>query len=109
MKSLFKVTLLAATMAVALNAPLTFAADTATKAAPAAESKSAFKNDDQKSAYALGASLGRYMENSLKEQEKLGIKLDKAQLIAGVQDALPIRANCPTRRSNRLCRPLKRA
>ncbi|HBR2155064.1 TPA: FKBP-type peptidyl-prolyl cis-trans isomerase [Klebsiella pneumoniae] len=87
MKSLFKVTLLAATMAVALNAPLTFAADKATKAAPAAESKSAFKNDDQKSAYALGASLGRYMENSLKEQEKLGIKLDKAQLIAGVQDA----------------------
>ena len=87
MKSLFKVTLLAATMAVALNAPLTFAADTATKAAPAAESKSAFKNDDQKSAYALGASLGRYMENSLKEQEKLGIKLDKDQLIAGVQDA----------------------
>ncbi|MEH8796207.1 FKBP-type peptidyl-prolyl cis-trans isomerase, partial [Klebsiella quasipneumoniae subsp. similipneumoniae] len=62
-------------------------ADTAAKAAPAAESKSAFKNDDQKSAYALGASLGRYMENSLKEQEKLGIKLDKAQLIAGVQDA----------------------
>ncbi|MDI5568758.1 hypothetical protein MJI47_30480, partial [Salmonella enterica subsp. enterica serovar Kentucky] len=32
-------------------------------------------------------SLGRYMENSLKEQEKLGIKLDKDQLIAGVQDA----------------------
>ncbi len=30
---------------------------------------------------------GRYMENSLKEQEKLGIKLDKSQLIAGVQDA----------------------
>jgi FKBP-type peptidyl-prolyl cis-trans isomerase FkpA len=32
MKSLFKVTLLATTMAVALNAPLTFAADTAAKA-----------------------------------------------------------------------------
>jgi FKBP-type peptidyl-prolyl cis-trans isomerase FkpA len=87
MKSLFKVTLLATTMAVALNAPLTFAADAAAKAAPAAGSKAAFKNDDQKSAYALGASLGRYMENSLKEQEKLGIKLDKDQLIAGVQDA----------------------
>ncbi len=43
-------------------------------------------NDDQKSAYALGASLGRYMENSLKKK-KLGIKLDKDQLIAGVQDA----------------------
>ncbi|PPS58960.1 hypothetical protein CRX72_26185 [Pantoea sp. BRM17] len=46
-----------------------------------------FKNEDQQSAYALGASLGRYMDNSLKEQEKLGIKLDKDQLIAGVQDA----------------------
>jgi len=88
MKSLFKVTLLAATMAVALSAPA-FAAPAAaakdTAAAPA--SNAAFKNDDQKSAYALGASLGRYMENSLKEQEKLGITLDKTQLIAGVQDA----------------------
>ncbi|MBU4682766.1 FKBP-type peptidyl-prolyl cis-trans isomerase [Cedecea davisae] len=90
MKSLFKVTLLATTMAVVLNAPA-FAAPAAAKdAAPAAaqaDSKAAFKNDDQKAAYALGASLGRYMENSLKEQEKLGITLDKAQLIAGVQDA----------------------
>lgn len=109
MKSLFKVTLLATTMAVALNAPLTFAADTATKAAPAVESKSAFKNDDQKSAYALGASLGRYMENSLKEQEKLGIKLDKSQLIAGVQDAFADKSKLSDQRSNRLCRPLKRA
>lgn len=86
MKSLFKVTLLATTMAVALHAPITFAADAA-KPAATADSKAAFKNDDQKAAYALGASLGRYMENSLKEQEKLGIKLDKDQLIAGVQDA----------------------
>lgn len=115
MKSLFKVTLLATTMAVALNAPLTFAAETVTKAAteakaaPATDSKSAFKNDDQKSAYALGASLGRYMENSLKEQEKLGIKLDKAQLIPAFRTLLPIRASCPIRRSNRLCRRLKLA
>ncbi|EIZ8991755.1 FKBP-type peptidyl-prolyl cis-trans isomerase [Cronobacter sakazakii] len=88
MKSLFKVTLLATTMAVAFNAPLTFAAPAAQQQTPAAaDSKAVFQNDDQKSAYALGASLGRYMENSLKEQEKLGIKLDKNQLIAGVQDA----------------------
>lgn len=88
MKSLFKVTLLATTMAVAFNAPLTFATPAAQQQTPAAaDSKAAFQNDDQKSAYALGASLGRYMENSLKEQEKLGIKLDKNQLIAGVQDA----------------------
>jgi len=93
MKSLFKVTLLATTMAVALNAPLAMAAETTPAAAPAeqapqqAPKNAAFKNDDQQSAYALGASLGRYMENSLKEQEKLGIKLDKDQLISGVQDA----------------------
>ncbi|EHD19873.1 MULTISPECIES: FKBP-type peptidyl-prolyl cis-trans isomerase [Brenneria] len=79
MKSLFKVTLLATTMALTLNAGQALAADatTATK----------FKSDEQAAAYALGASLGRYMDNSLKEQEKLGIKLDKDQLIAGVQDA----------------------
>lgn len=92
MNSLFKVTLLATTMAVALNAPLSMAAEstaapTAAPAAPQAPKNAAFKNEDQQSAYALGASLGRYMDNSLKEQEKLGIKLDKQQLIAGVQDA----------------------
>ena len=87
MKSFFKVTALATTMALALNASA-FAADAAKAdtAAPAA-AHSQFKNDDQQAAYALGASLGRYMDNSLKEQEKLGIKLDKDQLIAGVQDA----------------------
>lgn len=108
MKSLFKVTLLATTMAVALHAPITFAAEAA-KPATTADSKAAFKNDDQKSAYALGASLGRYMENSLKEQEKLGIKLDKDQLIAGVRMHLLIRANSPTKRSNRLCKHSKLA
>lgn len=90
MKSLFKVTLLATTMAVALNAPLAMAAEATAPAQQApqqAPKNDAFKNDDQQSAYALGASLGRYMENSLKEQEKLGIKLDKDQLISGVQDA----------------------
>ncbi|KFK93040.1 MULTISPECIES: FKBP-type peptidyl-prolyl cis-trans isomerase [unclassified Serratia (in: enterobacteria)] len=99
MKSLFKVTLLATTMAFALNASHVMAADAAkpaadaaapaTEAAKPAEAPSTgkFKNDDEQAAYALGASLGRYMENSLKEQEKLGIALDKDQLISGVQDA----------------------
>ncbi len=96
MKSLFKVTLLATTMALALGATQAMAADPATAAdtttaAPAATAPATlnpqFKNDNEQAAYALGASLGRYMDNSLKEQEKLGIKLDKTQLIAGVQDA----------------------
>lgn len=85
MKSLFRVTLLATTMALTLNAGYALAADEAkaSDAAPAAK----FKSDEEAAAYALGASLGRYMDNSLKEQEKLGIKLDKDQLISGVQDA----------------------
>ncbi|AAM87521.1 peptidyl-prolyl cis-trans isomerase [Yersinia pestis biovar Microtus str. 91001] len=83
MKSLFKVTLLATAMTLTLNTSTVFAAD----ATSPVVTNSAFKNNDQQSAYALGASLGRYMDNSLKEQEKLGIKLDKDQLIAGVQDA----------------------
>lgn len=88
MKALLKVSLLATALTVGLNVPLAMAAETA---APTANSQvslnKAFKDQNQQSAYALGASLGRYMENSLKEQEKLGIKLDNKQLIAGVQDA----------------------
>ncbi|MGM3173326.1 FKBP-type peptidyl-prolyl cis-trans isomerase [Dickeya lacustris] len=96
MKSLFKVTLLTAAMGLALStgvmaedavktADTAAAAPAAADAAKAAPSK--FKSDEEAAAYALGASLGRYMDNSLKEQEKLGIKLDKQQLIQGVQDA----------------------
>ncbi|GAB7261662.1 MULTISPECIES: FKBP-type peptidyl-prolyl cis-trans isomerase [Dickeya] len=96
MKSLFKVTLLTAAMGLALStgvmaadaAKTTDAAATAPAAADAAKAATGkFKSDEEAAAYALGASLGRYMDNSLKEQEKLGIKLDKQQLIQGVQDA----------------------
>jgi FKBP-type peptidyl-prolyl cis-trans isomerase FkpA len=87
MKSLFKVTLLATTMALTLNTSVASAAEAAKTAVAPATINSEFKNADQQSAYALGASLGRYMDNSLKEQQKLGIKLDKNQVIAGVQDA----------------------
>lgn len=77
MKSLFKVSLLATTLAVALNAPAVMAATSATTTTEQTPTNAAFKDQSQQSAYALGASLGRYMDNSLKEQEKLGIKLDK--------------------------------
>ncbi|NKI75633.1 FKBP-type peptidyl-prolyl cis-trans isomerase [Dickeya sp. CFBP 2040] len=98
MKSLFKVTLLTAAMGLALStgvmaadeAKTTDAAAATSAPAPADAAKVAagkFKSDEEAAAYALGASLGRYMDNSLKEQEKLGIKLDKQQLIQGVQDA----------------------
>ncbi len=87
MKSLFKVTLLATTMAKLPCMHRSLLLLKLQNLLQLLTAKQRSKNDDQKSAYALGASLGRYMENSLKEQEKLGIKLDKDQLIAGVQDA----------------------
>ncbi|HGJ5872213.1 MAG TPA: FKBP-type peptidyl-prolyl cis-trans isomerase [Arsenophonus apicola] len=77
MKSLFKTTLLVTTLSMVLNTSQVFAADANKK----------FDNEDQRSAYALGASLGRYMDNSLMQQKSIGINLDRQQLLAGVQDA----------------------
>ncbi|MDK7757386.1 FKBP-type peptidyl-prolyl cis-trans isomerase [Providencia rettgeri] len=80
MKSLFKASLLATTLAFTFAAPQVMAGE-------AKAQSSAFKNAEERNAYALGASLGRYMQNSLEEQKTIGINLDKAQLLAGVQDA----------------------
>lgn len=67
MRSLFKVTLLATTMALTLNANLVMAAEAAkaSDAAPAAK----FKSDEDAAAYSLCASLRRYIDNPLKEQK----------------------------------------
>ncbi|CAJ0992386.1 FKBP-type peptidyl-prolyl cis-trans isomerase [Pantoea sp. Nvir] len=92
MKSLFKVTTLATIISIMLHAKLTAASTELTRASDTKDTVSQiskntfFKNEDQQSAYALGASLARYMNNSLEEQKKLGIKLDKQQLLEGVQD-----------------------
>lgn len=59
MKSLFKASLLATTLALAFGAPQVMAAETTTKA----PTSSAFKSAEERNAYALGASLGRYMQN----------------------------------------------
>lgn len=80
MKSLFKASLLATTLAFTFAAPQVMAAE-------AKAQSSAFKNAEERNAYALGASLGSYMQNSLEEQKTIGINLDNAQLLAGVQDA----------------------
>ncbi|KGJ92170.1 FKBP-type peptidyl-prolyl cis-trans isomerase [Thalassotalea sp. ND16A] len=46
------------------------------------------ETEDQKQAYALGASIGSYMNNNLTEQEKFGIVLDKDLLMAGFTESL---------------------
>ncbi|OTA19473.1 FKBP-type peptidyl-prolyl cis-trans isomerase [Xenorhabdus beddingii] len=86
MKSLFKTSLLATTLAVAFSVPQALAANTEAKSE--VKLNSTFKTAEQQNSYALGASLGSYMANSLKEQKTLGINIEKTQLLAGVEDAL---------------------
>ncbi len=94
MKLLYKITLLAMTMAPVINAPHVLAAGSPEVSGLASAQKqevtknAAFKNDDQQSAYALGASFARYMESTLKDYQKIGISLDKSKLIAGFNEAL---------------------
>ncbi|WOH36903.1 FKBP-type peptidyl-prolyl cis-trans isomerase [Thalassotalea fonticola] len=55
----------------------------------AAEKKAVvLETEDQKQSYALGASIGSYMNNNLTEQEKFGVVLDKELLMAGFTESL---------------------
>ncbi len=88
MELFFKTALLVVTIMSSLNVTQISAAGIPKPDSAASVTiNSKFKDDAEQSAYALGASLGQHMEKSLKEQEKLGIRLDKEQLIAGVQAA----------------------
>ena len=101
MKQILKVSLLAAAMAVvitgcqqdetkpvdagkAAEAKAEVKADSA--AAPAASG--ALKTFEETSAYAIGQSMGRYISNTLERQQELGVKLDNAMIMQGVQDGL---------------------
>ncbi|EGY28413.1 Domain amino terminal to FKBP-type peptidyl-prolyl isomerase, partial [Candidatus Regiella insecticola 5.15] len=77
MKSRFKFTLLAMTITLTLNTSQTFAIAEIADKSVTTKTDNNFKTEGEKTSYALGASLGSYMENSFQEQEKLGIKLDK--------------------------------
>lgn len=47
-----------------------------------------FKTEAQKQAYAVGASMARYLDKSLQKQEKIGVKLDRNLIIEGMKDGL---------------------
>lgn len=84
MKSLLKTTLLATSLAFVFSAPQVMAAEESAKVPTL---NSAFKTQTEQNSYALGASMGRYMDAALKEQKSMGIALDSKQLLAGVQEA----------------------
>lgn len=97
MKPYFKISLLAATMALVsgCNQEETTKTEKTEKTEKKAEllvsenEKAAeFKTENDKIAYAIGSSFGKYLTRSLTRPADLGIELDKTVLLKGVSDAI---------------------
>jgi len=88
MKNVFKVSLLAAAVAI------TVGCNEKTKESPAQDTSvettevATFKDDHEKAAYAIGSSLSRYIATTLDKQAELGMELDKEVIIQGISDTL---------------------
>lgn len=92
MKPVLKMSVLAATILLAVGCQDEKAAEAkpaepakveqvASEAAPAA-----FASEDEKAAYAIGASLAQYLSANLDQQKELGLELDREHVLAGVSD-----------------------
>ncbi|MFD2176971.1 FKBP-type peptidyl-prolyl cis-trans isomerase [Veronia pacifica] len=102
MKSVLKMSLLAATVAMAAGCQKEEAKQPETaKAEAAAQTETAkaevatqtetqamsFKTEDEKAAYAIGTSLAQYLKSNLEQQSQFGIDLKPEVVIRGVEDA----------------------
>jgi len=85
MKKMIKLSLLAVAVAVSLTACQKDEKN-------AANDKVELKTFEQKSAYAIGLSMGRYINSTLSRQEELGIKLDNEVILKAVKDGLEKKA-----------------
>lgn len=90
MKSMFKVSLLAATIMLvagcqedAKQAEVTAQASATTEAVTTLE----FKNEDEKAAYAIGVSFANYLSASLDKPKELGVELNKELVLKGIEHA----------------------
>ena len=96
MKQILKMSLLAAAMTVAITgcqkdekkADAEAGKAPAVQSAQAGSASGALKTFEETSAYAIGQSMGRYIANTLQRQQELGVKLDNAEIMKGVQDGL---------------------
>ncbi len=85
MKSLFKVSLLAATVMLAVGCQKD-EAPKADVAAPAAQEQAVtFTTDDDKAAYAIGISFANYLNTSLDKPREYGIELNKDLVLKGIE------------------------
>jgi FKBP-type peptidyl-prolyl cis-trans isomerase FkpA len=92
MKSMFKVSLLAATIMLVAGCQeeaKTPVAETKAEAAQTVE----FKNDDQKVAYAIGVSFANYLSTSIEKPKELGVDLSKDFVLKGIEDTFSEKAS----------------
>ncbi len=80
MKSVLKVSLLAATVAFVMGCQKEITAQDNTPAPVQ------LTTEDQKAAYSIGASLAQYLTANLEQQSQLGLTLDNALVLRGVED-----------------------
>lgn len=93
MKPVLKMSVLAATVLLAVGCQDEKAAEETKPAEPAkveqvaAEAAPAtFASEDDKAAYAIGASLAQYLSANLDQQKELGLDLNRDMVLAGVSD-----------------------
>ena len=67
-------------------ATTTAADEKATEATETDVTKVEFKTEDEKAAYAIGASLAQYLSANLEQQKELGLNLSSSDVLAGVED-----------------------
>ncbi|HAS62065.1 MAG TPA: FKBP-type peptidyl-prolyl cis-trans isomerase [Vibrio sp.] len=95
MKSIFKVSLLAATVMLAVGCQKE--EEPKKEVAPAAEQVQAekavhFKTEDDKAAYAIGASFANYLSQSIEKPKEIGIDLKKELVLQGIEDVFTDKA-----------------
>ncbi|MGF1699956.1 FKBP-type peptidyl-prolyl cis-trans isomerase [Photobacterium makurazakiensis] len=94
MKPVLKMSVLAATILLAVGCQDEKVAETQPAepakveqvAAEAEAAPVAFASEDDKAAYAIGASLAQYLAANLDQQKELGLELNREQVLAGVSD-----------------------
>lgn len=86
MQKMIKMSLLAVAVAVSMTA-----CQKDEPKAPVAD-KVELKTFEQQSAYAIGLSMGRYINSTLSRQQDLGVKLDNDMIMNGVKDGLAKKA-----------------
>lgn len=88
MKSLFKVSLLAATVALAAGCQKEEASQPEVSAVQEETQAVAmtFNTEDEKASYAIGSQFATFLKQSIEKPKELGIELDSALVLKGIED-----------------------